>query len=380
MEIDTCIQAIPDHVLDSAAGIQTVVYTPNGQAQLLVFNMKDPNNMHLELSNIEDNGKSSNFLRSSNISFYGMNNTPVEFIIDHMGNVSILVVGKDGHQVEGLTLISRIRTKYQSIEFEQINQRTAVFGFTINDITIFFRKQAYSSIQNDPSNPQIMIPAAAFPKTGNFNVIRRIAGNFETSKVVVTVQNTLNDIVNIESQIPPTHVYKDNQINRIDISRDRVSGNNLQFSLNDGKMVKNQDFLNVNSFQYTFDKEIDSLDDIFFTTESVAIGRIGNQLFLIKCELSYFPATGKCSDYSEGSDEYRYTLEAGEKVVYTTSTEFQNEAGSVAVVSNQTDSKFLFFGELFKEVYQTTRKGLAIKEGEVFFKFTGKHYAFFVQG
>jgi len=135
----------------------------------------------------------------------------------------------------------------------------------------------------------------------------------------------------------------------------------------------------LNEFTYTFEPEINALDEISFTTSSAAIARIGNKLFLVKCENNYINMSSYCRDFSKGDDQYRYTLKTGEKLIYTTSTEFVNEQGSIAVLSDGTDSTFVFLGELYQEVYSITRTGLALKSGDVFFKLSGKLYAFWIR-
>lgn len=66
-------------------------------------------------------------------------------------------------------------------------------------------------------------------------------------------------------------------------------------------------------------------------------------------------------------------------MIYTTSSEFVNEKGSIAVLSDGTNSTFVFLGELYQEVYSIQRKGLALKSGDVFFKLSGKLYAFWIR-
>jgi len=61
-----------------------------------MFDMSDPKNKLLSVSDIEDDGSTFNQLTSTNIYLNSVNTLPVEFFVSHLGYVTIMVVDKSG--------------------------------------------------------------------------------------------------------------------------------------------------------------------------------------------------------------------------------------------------------------------------------------------
>lgn len=166
-------------------------------------------------------------------------------------------------------------------------------GIENNGSTVFFRSTksttSYNTYQDNLNAPNLIIPGSGFSNQATVVSVKRIVhSSTETSNITVQVLNNVNDLASITANIPTSNWYDDDSFNVLPVQRASFAGNNLQFSLNDGKT---QSFLNLNEFQYTFEASINSLDEISFTTATAAVARMGNKLFLVTCVNDYTKMT-----------------------------------------------------------------------------------------
>lgn len=81
--------------------------------------MSDSNNKVLSVSDIDDDGSTFNQLLSTNILLNPINTLPVEFFVNHLGFVTIMIVDKQGKQSDGFTLISSVKKFNQNLVYKQ---------------------------------------------------------------------------------------------------------------------------------------------------------------------------------------------------------------------------------------------------------------------
>lgn len=255
--------------------------------------------------------------------------------------------------------------------FDQVSLNGVAALGGMNDTLFVLRNNHYSTYQMVPDKFGLILTSEDFPK--GYGVISIEKYDHENPKRYRKVSvKVLNDIHSFSSlnPIPKIQNFIDKNTRQLlPISRYSFNGNNPVFKFSQPDLF---DQLYLNNLQ--INKE-DLGSQIWFISPTEGVSLKDGVLASFDCHGHIGIASLTC----QRSQYNSIKLQTDHKIIYASSNDFPQEEGMILASSKKKTVSFYYFGIQQEEVYRKTiQTEQQVKEGDIWFKITGKLYTFWI--